>query len=418
MPPWLKLLTTAVLVVASGCVPLPPEARIARRAPAAAANPAAHAAPLAPGDLQKLLDANRFDELERKLSGLQLQYEQGAISEEDLRDAFRAFYPTDAGLVPKYNSWIQQFPNSYAAHLARAIYYYNVAAERRGGAYIDRTTDEQIRGMTVALQQSSQEIQVSLERTRKPILSLSRAIEVAGLSGAEDHGRGFLDRAIALDATTFIPRASYMYNLQTRWGGSLEQMQSFLEESRQFPLSRHHQDLLESIVVEEQGWLHLHDDGDVALASKDYERARQLNPDLCLRCFKLDASEVLVRQRQYGAAVSMLTDVLAENPTDVKALDMRAQTYVQGDKPREAIADWTRAAEAGDAQAQNVIGGFYMNGVSGVLERNTQVGIEWFRKAAAQGDSDGMDNLKRALAFVASRPSVNHTDAAAIPSPH
>ena len=55
------------------------------------------------------------------------------------------------------------------------------------------------------------------------------------------------------------------------------------------------------------------------------------------------------------------------------------------------VAETLKAAEKGDAEAQNFLGWMYAHG-SGVRKSKAQA-IKWYRKAAGQGDSDA----KRAL---------------------
>lgn len=394
----------ATLALVAGCAPPARRVLPSSETPAGGAGASVNRAPLpSPSDLQTLLRAERFDELEQSLSALQRQYEEGVVSDEDLRDTYRAFYPTDAQLEAKYNAWVERFPKSYAAHLARAVYYRKVASVQRGGAYIDKTTNEQIQNMTSTLKKAAEDVQVSFELTPKPILSLVQAIDMAGTLGAPDHGRALLDRAIALDAGAYIARLKYMAFLNTRWGGSLEEMQAFLEESRHSRLSKRQLDTLESLVFEEQGWLHVHEDGDAGAALRDYEHAKSLNPAVCLRCAKLEMSELLTQQRKYTEAVAMLSGVIGNDPSDLDALDTRAQTYMAAGMRAEAIADWKRAAEAGDAAAQNQMGAFYMNGVPGVLDADIRAGLEWFQKSAAQGDPAGKKNVDLALMVIRAR---------------
>jgi tetratricopeptide (TPR) repeat protein len=384
--------------------------------------PSAHASDseaskLSVAEEQKMLQAERFKELDRDLSALQRQYDRGTITEEDLRDAFRAFYPTDKQLAPKFDSWVQRFPKSYVARLARAIYYQKVGEEARGDAYADRTTSEQFHNMDAAVEKAAEDLQISLTLDRKPILSFVREIEIARYLGAADGGRKFLVLAIALDPDTFLARAAYIYTLQTRWGGSLEEMQAFLQECGKARLSKTHLDLLASIVAEEHGWLHVHDDGDAAAAQLEFQRAKSLNPALCLVCDEKELSHLLISQRKYEDAIPILSDILARKATDSYSLCNRGYAYLQVGRAREAIADWTAAAEGGSALGQVQLGGLYMNGVPGVLARNTDIGIEWFRKAAAQGDPDGADNLKRALEFVAATTSPRPVNATGVVAP-
>lgn len=64
---------------------------------------------------------------------------------------------------------------------------------------------------------------------------------------------------------------------------------------------------------------------------------------------------------------------------------------------RESLADMTSAAGYGNARAQNQLGVFNMNGIPGLLPANPEAGVSWFRKAAAQGNPEGIQNLAIAL---------------------
>jgi len=57
------------------------------------------------------------------------------------------------------------------------------------------------------------------------------------------------------------------------------------------------------------------------------------------------------------------------------------------------VAGWESKAQAGDALAQNVMGMAYKYGIG--TEQNHAVSLEWFRKAADQGDADAQFNLGR-----------------------
>jgi tetratricopeptide (TPR) repeat protein len=358
---------------------------------------AAPATPLSQSETQALLKTNRFGELDQHFSALQREYGLSAVTEENLRDAYRVFYPTDAWIATKLDLWVQQFPKSYVARLARAIYYKKVGGEARGGAYADRTTDAQFQGMGTALGKAARDVEISLTLDAKPILSLVQAIDIAGSLSAPDGGRKFLDLAIRIDPNTFLARTKYMNNLETRWGGSLEQMQAFLAECKKARLSKAHIDFLEGMVAEEQGWVHVHGDGNGTEAKKDYERAASLNPELCLLCFWGELGDLFITQQKYGEAVDVLSRILSDKPTDLHALDNRGIAYMRTGKAHEAVIDWTQAAEAGDAYAQNQLGVLYMTGAPGALDADPKTGIGWFRKAAAQGDPDGRRNLAIAM---------------------
>jgi TPR repeat protein len=65
---------------------------------------------------------------------------------------------------------------------------------------------------------------------------------------------------------------------------------------------------------------------------------------------------------------------------------------------REALADWSVGANLNDATSENGLGILNMQGIPGVMAPDPKAGLNWFRKAAAQGDEMGIRNLNTALA--------------------
>jgi TPR repeat protein len=69
----------------------------------------------------------------------------------------------------------------------------------------------------------------------------------------------------------------------------------------------------------------------------------------------------------------------------------------------EAVADLTKAADAGAAAAQNQLGVLYITGVPGFMSPDVEKGVKRFRQAAAQGNVQAMQNLPRAESDLASQ---------------
>lgn len=62
-----------------------------------------------------LLKEGRYVELDQQMTALQQAYGRGSISDEQLFNAFRAFYYADSDMESKLDQWVAQFPRSYAA---------------------------------------------------------------------------------------------------------------------------------------------------------------------------------------------------------------------------------------------------------------------------------------------------------------
>src|SRR5262245_51936047 len=85
----------------------------------------AHGAPVYPTKVEtrQLLQTGHFDLLDQRYGEIQTEYDNGVISDVDLRAAFRTFYDPDPALERWFEAWTKHSPNSYVAHLARGIYY-------------------------------------------------------------------------------------------------------------------------------------------------------------------------------------------------------------------------------------------------------------------------------------------------------
>jgi TPR repeat protein len=80
-----------------------------------------------------------------------------------------------------------------------------------------------------------------------------------------------------------------------------------------------------------------------------------------------------------------------ENITDAAEQAELGKRYYSGEDYQQAAYWFTKAAEQGDADAQNFLGTLYSNGQG--VERNEKQGNYWFTKAAEQGCRRAQNNL-------------------------
>jgi tetratricopeptide (TPR) repeat protein len=359
---------------------------------------AVHTVGAAVENVSQLLRSDRFQELDSDYSALQLKFEHGKISSENLRDAFRAFYPTDRDLAAKYDDWVDAFPNSYVARLARAIYYKKVGFEERGNKYISQTSDAQLHNMDTALGKAIRDFGDSIPMTPKPFLSYFHMIDIGSSYAGPGKTRQLYDHAVSLAPRSFEVREKFMSALQDKWGGSLEEMQQFLEECRHanLPTAQFHK--LEAMVYEDEGWERENIDGDHAGAEAAYRKAIEFDSADCASCMVSELTTILIEERKFADALPFLDRYLQAKPGDTWALSSRGLVYYETGKAAEAVADWTVAAAAGDAFSQNHLGVLYMTGIPGHLSPDPEKGVEWLRKAAGQGNAEAQHNLSVALA--------------------
>lgn len=339
-----------------------------------------------------LLKAGRFAELEADYSGLQAAYRSGAISDEELRVAFRAFYTTDESLVAKYDAWVERYPKSYAANLARGIYFKRLALDRHGDETVDRSKVSQLRGMRRAFDEAEKSLDASVALDPKPILSYLHSMDITRSRSDRRGSRQLFERSLEVDPRNLVVREKYMDSLRPRWGGSLKEMNDFLLHSKVAGLSPAGLDALKTIGVDERAYHFQFDDKDYPAAIKAYREAQSLGGTYCEPCF----AQALTANKEYEAALKMYDVLIARAPRDAESLGRRGNVYVLLEKHAAGIADFRAAAGMGDAYAQSQLGYFYMHGIPGVLDPDPRTGLDWLRKSAAQGHPLGREYLSQA----------------------
>lgn len=245
----------------------------------------------------------------------------------------------------------------------------------------------------------------SITMNPKPFLSYFHMIDIGSNYASPVYTRQLFDHALALAPRSVAVRQKYMSALQAKWGGSLEEMKKFLEECRRAKLPEAQFRQLESMVYEDEGWEHENRDGNHAAAEAAYRKAIDLNPPDCTSCLVSTLVVVLMNEQKYVDAISYLDRYLKSKPGNTWALSNRGLAYFQSGKAAEAFADWTLSAAAGEPFSQNRLGVLYLTGIPGRLAPDPDVGIDWLRKAAAQGNEDAQRNLPLALAQRHSQPA-------------
>lgn len=216
---------------------------------------ASASAPPSNSQTSSTLRSQQYQQLDSRYSAIQRRFENGELTGDELRAEFREFYPTDADLAPKFDAWVAQFPMSYVARVARGIYYKKVGFEARGTAYIQDTTQTQIDGMNAAFEKAVADLRASVNMSPKPFLSYFHLLDIGNAVGAKEELRAIYDRASSLDPSSYAIRLKYMNTLQTRWGGSLEDMRSFYAECVRAGLTDAQNVELQGMLAQEQAWL-------------------------------------------------------------------------------------------------------------------------------------------------------------------
>jgi tetratricopeptide (TPR) repeat protein len=242
------------------------------------------------------------------------------------------------------------------------------------------------------------DLRISEALDKRPLLTYLNETFIAAFEGNEPDLRALLKQSLKVDPQNVVVRLSYMGSLRPRWGGSAEQMTAFLEESRNAGLSKPKLQLLEAVIVSD-GADSYKDAGDYPAAEREYRKAAALGSDACLKCL----ASVLLLQNKREDAIPVLTRVVNEYPSDDENLALRGQTYLQLGNASAGTADLVAAAALGNVYAENAVAIDYMMGANG-LPRNPEIGLNLFRKCAAQGSAECAENVNRTLALHGNPP--------------
>ena len=180
-------------------------------------------------ELIGLLRAGRFEELEARLTTYQEGFETGGIAEEIVEIAFFVFANSDPRLESMLAQWIQLFPDSYAAPLAKGIYYWHLAWRTRGSRLAQETSELSFTEMRDYLALSDSDLELAIRLNEKLSIAYAYRIGIAML-GPRNHRqrRSILEAGLETVPKSAVIRYRYLFALLPWWDGSLEKIDNFI----------------------------------------------------------------------------------------------------------------------------------------------------------------------------------------------
>lgn len=230
-------------------------------------------------DLTAMLQDNDVQGLEKNISYIQHSFEQGKLSEIELRNAFRPFYVLDPKAENNLRNWAQNSPNSYSAHLILGIYLKKCGETARGGKLISDTQKEKILVWERYLNESRIELNKSLKLTAKPYLSIFHLLDISISLGDKEQSKQLLAEGNRLYPNNSLVRNRYLTGLFPRWGGSYIDVDQFIEKSKAEGLNPKALLQLEALKYNDLGSMNL-DNGNYENAKMNFEKALELGANV------------------------------------------------------------------------------------------------------------------------------------------
>lgn len=371
-----------------------------------------------------LLKNKKFKELDSFLQAKQHSYEAGNLGRDAPYEQFNFASGNESWLETHLSAWIKSAPASYAAHVARGRYYVSRAWEARGDEYISNTPPENIREMSRFMKLAVADLEKSIPLTAKPLLSYSLLINAGMAMGRYEQNRRWLDEENRIDPANTHVKIGYLLTLRPRWGGSMEEMQAFVDESKKLLQKQEDVNLLQSHVWRSHAYVRWKDHNDYHGCIDYYSKAIDLH-DKEIRPFarrgycyhKLKKYEEALRDynrvlsiaprngyvlKSRGALYSdlhrfdeALVDLVRAteiNPNDGYTWKTLGYIYYSTEKFDKAFASYRKGAEHGDGDSQQSLGFLYRFG-KGVKEDRDKA-IYWWKMAAKNGNAQAIHSLQ------------------------
>lgn len=197
------------------------------------------------------LKGGEYAPLDAALNALQRAFEAREQDEDALVQAMAPFYNFQPRLQGRFKAWVEQYPQSYAAHLAMGM-------QLSGKAWWYRTYRRAVDVpssnwplVAQACEEASAHLHDAMRCTREPSLAAARRLNLNRIF-SEDTWDGYLE-AVERCPTSVQLRQAQIDALRPEWGGSIEAMNAFLKRPEQEGLTHEQRERLRATVLACEG---------------------------------------------------------------------------------------------------------------------------------------------------------------------
>lgn len=191
-------------------------------------------------ELQDLLKAKQFEELNARLSTYQEEFESGEASDTRIDYALLAFATTNPDLSEPLDRWVESDPESEFPLLARSRYNEHHGYVSRGSYTIKYTPRERLEKMGRYLKLATSDAVNAIELNPKATVGYAILFSIAMAEGNRLEKKRLVDVALAASPTSELVRSAYLSSLVPWWGGSVAEIQAFIDRSKSTLASPEH----------------------------------------------------------------------------------------------------------------------------------------------------------------------------------
>ncbi|APV50872.1 hypothetical protein BWI17_14960 [Betaproteobacteria bacterium GR16-43] len=327
----------------------------------------------------KALAEKRFDDVEQHFSSVLKSVETGAMTDAEAAILFGVFEDkSTSAQEPLHREWIKRYPKSEAAYLAAAIYYLGAAHSARGSKFAEDTSDEQFEAMGESLVKANGLLDEAQRLSKRPAMEISQRIRIATNTGNPQRSTQLYRKAIQDDPRTLTVRVRYAWASNPKWGGSVSQLTSIVEDAKGLPEpdQRYVKYLVQYELASSR-----ETQEDVKGAVEGFEKTYPLCPGLegALGA----ALRLREKNKEYAAALPLAEEFIKRYPERGRGYVARGWSRYYSGQVKESIADYERAAELNYGRGYSGLAWYYETGT--VVAKDPKRASELYLAAAAQG---------------------------------
>jgi len=383
--------------------------------------------------LEQYVKDRRLDVLHPHFEEQVAALRQGQVADSVVNRMFVMVARADESDVGLFDQWTEAHPESYIGPLARGHFNLHRAWQGRGNKFAQDTRDSEFDEMNRWLPLARRDAQIALQREPRCGLCYALLIRLSMPMGLRKEALVWFNQGLSLDRNSITVPSAYFESLDPRWGGSSDQQESLVQR---LTLAGHQQAAnrlkAEWMVdrIDHRRWQGR------AQIEQGLAAARQSLAVADTYDGRYVEAYALQQLERHAEAADAFSRIVAQYISPVEVFTSRAHSHAQLGRWPEAVRDlriayeeflspwafemlvrlsagnsgWklrTRDSEANELCreaalhglpiAMTCLGGLYYFGTGGV-PRDPAQARQWFARAAAAGDAQGMMDLAQMCA--------------------
>lgn len=340
-------------------------------------------------DLLALLYDKKYPALEDMLNERHARMLKGEFSDRTLDRLTNFVNNANPALEPLLDEWVRSTQGSFMALLVRGKYHASAGWKKRGTGFRDQTSQDQFDAMGESFKKAWSDFVASAKKQPYSVLPYPELMQISSAVGNSGEVHDILQRANGVAAQNLIARLMAVRRLSPRWGGSFEEIDKILAQSKEAKLNAADARRLEYAVL----WVkaaHLKDIEKRPIeALPYYTQAAKLCDSYAAWA---EVSGIHQTREDWPQVEASTTEYMRLRPDTAWAYNRRGWALEKQGRMKEAIADYARAADQGNDYAQNKLGYLYMTGNG--LPKDLVKARVLFEKANAQGNKSAKTSLE------------------------